>query len=243
MSQTKKIDLNILGERFSIFDELNSMTGKYIEKELNDAIYTQCFERVKAQPVGMVLDIGAHVGTFSILANKKVTYTHLVAVEPAPYNFENLVKNIELNCVEATTVPYAISNHPIDKMILDTSNTGATQLVGVIKDYENYPYLKSFKIDKTITLNELFEQYVKFSRVSLMKLDIEGAEYQALEGFKYWNQVDTLMFEIHWDTLPFKKESSYAALNMLQHVLNHLKPEQVFAALPFVKYYAGKYGP
>ena len=78
------------------------------------------------------VDIGAHVGYFSVLASKRVGPTgRVIAFEPEARNLDLLERNLWRNgCDNAVVVPYACSDRPQDlSLALDEENRGAHHLV------------------------------------------------------------------------------------------------------------------
>lgn len=51
----------------------------------------------KLNPEDVIIDIGAHIGTFTILAASKLKNGKVYAIEPSRENFEYLKKNVDLN--------------------------------------------------------------------------------------------------------------------------------------------------
>ncbi len=57
------------------------------------------------------VDIGAHYGYFSLLANRACPRLEILAIEPAPTNYEILRRNLDLNRVDsATLIEAAVSD-------------------------------------------------------------------------------------------------------------------------------------
>src|SRR5256712_9496993 len=75
---------------------------------------------------GTIVDIGAHIGLFSLFALKVLQANRIISVEPDSANFELLFKNISANHVEnASLVKAAIAGESGEKRIYNTSsNTG-----------------------------------------------------------------------------------------------------------------------
>src|SRR2546428_6993098 len=75
---------------------------------------------------GTIVDIGAHIGLFSLFASKVLQANRIISVEPDSANFELLSKNISANHVEnASLVKAAIAGESGEKRIYNTSsNTG-----------------------------------------------------------------------------------------------------------------------
>ena len=63
------------------------------------------FERgIKFEPGDVVLDIGANEGLFSIMLAKLYPYLRIIAFEPVPRTFFQMIRNIGLN-VRGTGIP------------------------------------------------------------------------------------------------------------------------------------------
>lgn len=138
------------------------------------------FSRIKS---GMtVLDIGAHIGTFTLLASKKVGKRgKVVAVEPEIHNFEQLKKNLELNKIKNVIgANIALSDFNGEKDFFITkcstchsfSHTSEQEIVDKIKVKSLDSLMKELNIEK----------------VDLLKIDAENAELEILKGAH-----DTLM--------------------------------------------------
>lgn len=133
------------------------------------------FERVLRE--GMtVVDVGAHLGYFTLLAARAVGGRGRVyAFEAVPDNFSLLVKNIELNgCGYVTPVLKAVS-----------STTGTTQFYLSEKlsssgSLFGHAGSRTIMVDTT-SLDDFFEKE-GWPLVHLMKMDIEGAEMFSIAG-------------------------------------------------------------
>lgn len=124
---------------------------------------------------GMVfIDLGAHIGLYTLLASKLVGSNGLVvALEPHPENFAFLLINLKLNhCYNVIALNYAAYND--DKFVkLYVSSVSGWHSLKVKEGY--HITVQARRID-TI-LNEL-----AIRKVDFMKIDVEGAEYEVLEG-------------------------------------------------------------
>ena len=130
------------------------------------------------KPGMTVIDVGAHVGYYSLLAASQVGPTGTVySFEPEPANHELLLKNIELNGysnIRATRK--AVSNH-----------AGSTDLFLTALDsgrHSTYrhglPERGSIEIETTTI--DAFLDSVGAPKIDLVKVDVEGAEKDVLEG-------------------------------------------------------------
>ena len=127
-----------------------------------------------------VFDVGAHVGTYTLMAARLVGPAgHVYAFEAEPENYSILKKNVELNgYVNVTCVPKAISNRS-GLLTLYVSNQGNDRhtLIGSLAAKGQGTPCEV----ETISLDE-FSASIGWPRVDVVKMDIEGAEPMAIEG-------------------------------------------------------------
>jgi len=126
----------------------------------------------------VVIDIGAHVGYYTLLAAKLVGPTGKVyAFEPEPGNHSTLQKNIQLNNYQnivATRI--AVSDRRgRASMYLTSLDSGRHSLF-----QHGLPKLGSTQVETT-TLDWFLESQ-DAPRVDLIKIDVEGAEVDVLDG-------------------------------------------------------------
>jgi FkbM family methyltransferase len=132
-------------------------------------------------PEGVFLDVGANDGYFTVIAARRCGRSgHVVAVEPQQRLVPILEENIRLNelnknnvwvlSLAVTDVPGAVTLH-----LMPSINSGASGLHRATK------YRVPTQIVAARTLAQIFDDE-KLSRVDLMKVDIEGFEYEALLG-------------------------------------------------------------
>jgi FkbM family methyltransferase len=122
------------------------------------------------------VDIGAHIGKYAVSAAKTVTDEgFVVAVEPHPKTFQILQKNVELNHFKN----------------LQAFNLGAWNTSGILKFYvgssasefsaHETGFGKSVDV-KTKRMDELLIGELKLQKVDWIKIDVEKAEIEVLEG-------------------------------------------------------------
>jgi FkbM family methyltransferase len=129
----------------------------------------------------IVFDIGAYVGSYTLLFSKLVGSSgKIVAFEPNPIAFSilnyNLRKNSALNVIP---IKMGVSN-TIGKVELKTQDFGAS--TASITRYKGYSKgLKTFTANCTTLDNYCSENGVI---PQVIKIDVEGAEAQVIEGAK-----------------------------------------------------------
>jgi FkbM family methyltransferase len=142
---------------------------------------------------GTVVDIGAHIGLFSVFAARKLHARRIISAEPDPANFELLSKNIAANHVEnASLVMAAIADESGERRIYNNpSNTGG---------HNFYARGAPSRLVRTLSLTELFKSS-GVSKCSLLKMDCEGAEMEILENApdELLRSVSAISLEYHLD--------------------------------------------
>jgi FkbM family methyltransferase len=134
------------------------------------------------------VDLGSNEGYFSVLASKRCGPTGKVyAIEPQKRMWDVIITNIINNKLHNVTLfPYAIGSEPLElKMTIYPSfNTGASTLSNSF-NFKVPLIRKLFYREEKITVTTLDELSVNLGKeVKLMKIDIEGFEFEALKGGK-----------------------------------------------------------
>lgn len=164
--QGSKMLINIKEPNFNLRRTLQD----YAMYSIHEPKTTELFKKI-VKKGDVVIDCGANIGYFSLLAAKlRATVT---AFEPEINNCNYLRKNTYINNYSITSICAAVSNkNGISKFTFSSKDSGSHYLgddggVNVI----------------TVTLDSLFGNNI-YSKVDLVKLDIEGAEPLAYEGMK-----------------------------------------------------------
>lgn len=124
------------------------------------------------------VDIGANIGYYSLIASKKAVKGLVFAFEPFSGNRSELEDNISLNRINNIQVSaLAISNEKTSKTLFVSANDN-TGMTGFQKPSN---FNGAIETIHTITLDEWAKEN-HIDRINMIKIDIEGAEYEALEG-------------------------------------------------------------
>lgn len=122
-----------------------------------------------------VLDVGAQVGLVSLYLAKKHPGIHIIAYEPVPANYERLIRNLEKNGVRnVTTVNKAVTGdgRPLTLAVNLKSNSGGASAFTTPNGQETITV-------ESVTLSDILSRH---DQIKLLKLDVEGAEYEILES-------------------------------------------------------------
>jgi FkbM family methyltransferase len=125
---------------------------------------------------GMIfVDVGAHVGLYTLLAALLVGSSGKVyAFEPDPANIAALTKNIRLNNFRnVIVIPHAVSNVTGNAIFYINKACGALSSL-----YRPSPFPQ---IVQTVTIDDFFAKEGGI-KIDLMKIDVEGSEYNVLLG-------------------------------------------------------------
>lgn len=176
------------------------------------------------EPRSTFLDVGANEGYFSVIAAKLVGPNgRVVCVEPQRRIRAILEKNLELNHVTNTRIVDAAISDSCGAATLHISpdtNTGSTAL----RQSTVYPTRRE-QVD-TITLSKLFDT-CGLEQVDLMKLDIEGFEYEAILGspdlFRE-QRIRALALELHGRALAARDHASEDIIAFLKNCNYRMDP-------------------
>ena len=138
----------------------------------------------------IVIDVGAHIGSFSVLIHNKMKNGQVYAIEPSKQNYELLLDQIGINDLKIKSFKIALSDKK-GKMKLYEGNHSAR---GSLFREEG----KNFEIIETQTMKNFFEEN-KIEKCDLMKMDIEGGEYSVLYSTpkEIFDKIDKIFLEVH----------------------------------------------
>ena len=145
---------------------------------------------------GLVLDIGAHAGIFSLIAASANKQSSIVAFEPHPNNFDLLCKNIQINEFSNITSDNRAISNKTGKALFYNYFGGEIENTGFTLIDHRYVYPESSSIScATISFKEYLESNHKEQILSLVKLDIERAELIVLkDGIERIQKDQTIIF-------------------------------------------------
>lgn len=123
-----------------------------------------------------VIDGGANVGVLSLLFSKKVSQNgHVYCFEPDVHNIKMLQANFELNTV--------LDNYSIHDELLWSSNTMIDfQESGTVASSALWFSDETAIVKKKAVTLDTWCQLNGINRLDFIKMDIEGAELEAIEG-------------------------------------------------------------
>jgi FkbM family methyltransferase len=137
--------------------------------------HTRTLFEQSLKPGMHVLDIGAHIGYFTLLAARRVGSTGRVySFEPDPANYRFLCHNVTLNGMGdiVTAVPRAVADASGSRpFFADRKNSVISSLWSDGQSKTEVP------VECTTV-----DDFVGSERIDVVKLDVEGGEVHALRG-------------------------------------------------------------
>lgn len=161
----------------------------------NDAYFTGAPE-YKPKPTDAILDIGAHIGTFTLLAASKVPAGRVYAVEASQESFNYLKINLSMNRL-----------HNVDASHLALSDKkGQTVLHLDVENWLHSIMTSGTRHEEIVSTDSLgsFITEKEIERCDFIKFNCEGAEFPILlktppEVFK---KINKMLVLYHCDLAP-----------------------------------------
>jgi FkbM family methyltransferase len=145
----------------------------------------------KIQKNDVVIDIGAHIGIFSLYASQNCTNGKILCYEPSIENYQLLQHNISENKVNN----------------IFPNNSVVSNTTGTVKFYINTDNTANSMYDSTSesiqvksqTLKNIFDSN-NLNVCDYLKLDCEGAEYDIIESLpdEYFKKIKQIYIEYHF---------------------------------------------
>lgn len=138
--------------------------------------------RLLLSPGDVCVDVGAHVGYYTILASRLVEPGgHVYALEPAPETYVRLLANLRLNGVSNVTALPLAAGAVEARATLKTGPPSHTGVSSILSD------AAPRGLDETtVTVRPVacVVRAIDLERIRLIKVDVEGYELEVLKGIE-----------------------------------------------------------
>jgi len=141
-----------------------------------------------------VLDVGANIGFITLHMAEWAYNGDVIAIEADPKNFSWLNKNLDENSFnEVSTFQFAASDEESPINLHRAGNNYGKSSIYRVADEDDVIEVPAYRLDKFLDENEI-------SEVDLVKMDIEGAEMNAVIGLGgSIEKIGMMVIELHLD--------------------------------------------
>jgi FkbM family methyltransferase len=165
----KKLKFNIFTNTFSLYEFKSKAypdTGLFPD-------FLDLHKIFKKKKYRAIFDLGAFIGDTPYCFAKTFKVDKVYAFEPDPDNFKILKENLRLNKLEDVVIPVELGVGK-EKGSFYLKKAGGASAVGVKQSKDT--------VKVRVTTIDDFVEENKIKRVDFIKMDIEGAEFDALKG-------------------------------------------------------------
>jgi FkbM family methyltransferase len=166
--------------------------------QIAEGIYANAWERRERSildqlvvPGSTVLDVGANIGFYTCLFAQAVgRHGRVLAFEPTPAALDTLRKNVTMNFFEQVSIfPVALSDQSgFAKLNVFSEKGNVYNSLGANKAYG---IISDGTIDVETAPLDRYQEFFSPAEVSLVKIDVEGAEELVLRGARGFLHSDT----------------------------------------------------
>jgi FkbM family methyltransferase len=129
---------------------------------------------IKLESDNVFIDVGAHIGKYTIYAARKCKI--VIAIEPDPINFRVLLSNIRLNNLQNVIALNIAAYDKEDKIRLYTAEGSLGASIKINRDL-GYTEVDAKPLDTVL-------EVLGVNKVDLVKIDVERSECEVLKGMK-----------------------------------------------------------
>lgn len=174
---------------FSFFLNDGSRFDYPLKSAIGRSLFSQGFEIEEIEFVCRTLnlgdtffDVGANAGLYTIIAAKCVGENgHVYAFEPGERELKLLLHNIRINDINNVTVVQSAVSNIKGNVNFAISVDGAMN--SLLKTNHPSQKIQKWQQVEVTTLDDIVEE-LSVKKVNFLKIDVEGAEKQVLDGAK-----------------------------------------------------------
>ena len=150
-----------------------------LNSDADDSVFNEIFtergysilDPIIRKATAPIIDIGAHIGLFSIYAHVLNPKVQILAFEPEPNNYKLLKENLKQNRIQNVTTKSLAVTSKAEQVTLNLSPDSHNH--SIILPSENALKVESTTLDRIITQTSQ-------RKCDLVKMDCEGAEFEII---------------------------------------------------------------
>jgi FkbM family methyltransferase len=196
---------DILGSKMYLNIADRGLSKDLILNGIREAQYVETVQKIIKEG-DVVIDIGANIGYYVMLESKLVgTKGVIYAIEPVPENYDLLNKNIALNGYSnVKTYRLALGNNNGMEQMYVPPERNLSVMTSVSNFQKGEKSVAEIEV-KVMTLDEFLKDK---PYPNVIRMDIEGYEYQIVKGMKKVLGTRlplTILMELHCSNRPFEQ--------------------------------------
>lgn len=194
MEMFKKMISQILRKRGYEISRINTL-----EKRIGDGEY----KWLQEFGINTVLDVGANIGSFSIMINKIIPDATIYSFEPLNDCYQTLLSNTkEINRIKSFNL--ALGSQTGEALIHHNEFSPSSSLLDMNSLHKiAFPYTQK-SVQEKVKISSLDEMagMMECNKKVLLKIDVQGYELEVLKGAESsLNDVDLIIIETSFDEL------------------------------------------
>ena len=146
----------------------------------------------------LVIDLGAHIGGFTARVKKLYPLAHIIAVEPDRNNLDLLKWNTSHYQGVEIVSDAVLHDYRFASIYSLGENTGAHMVIGIASDTYIEGAVFCVGLDSIVGFLPV---------VDLLKIDVEGSEYNIFKHFKAWHRIKRIVGEYHGTLEKFNQDA------------------------------------
>ena len=202
---------------FALNTEDEGLCKQLLHSDIREELSTNYLINHFIKKDDIVLDIGANIGYYAILESLILKKGFVYAIEPVSENYKNLKLNVDINNLKNIKLfNCGMGNKTEEKEIFvpKIKNWSSFDKHTVLVSNSDYHKEKV----KVYNLNNFIKKEVIDKKITFIRMDVEGYEYEIICGNKDFFKKQKslkLMFELHFNIL--KKEKTLKLLKTLKY--------------------------
>ena len=170
---------------------------------VGDVLRDGLYEIPDLDDVDVVVDVGSHIGTAILYFHERYPSARIHGFEPDPRSFATLRSNVE--ALPGVTIdPRAVTGSTGSATFFSSENSLASSLVADAGARRPLPV-------RTVSLDDLMDE-LGLDGIDLLKLDVEGAEYDVLSSTTRLGSIRAIAGEVHPELIPCAPDEFFALL-------------------------------
>jgi FkbM family methyltransferase len=160
----------------------------------------------------VIVDAGANIGFFTLFAARQSPHARIFSIEPFPESYERLCQNVRNNRLNdrVTSLNCALGKSSETRMMKLSGKRSQSRRVVAFDETKS----GDAAAVSTQTIEQVFDLHA-ITRVDLLKMDIEGGEYEA-----FFSTRNDVLRRIHSIALEYHPDvENYSTSEMLRYLV------------------------